>query len=270
MRHQLNIGQKLAVEQLEDRMVLSGTVTAQLSGGVLTITGDANANAIKVFQTGSTVAGATIMVEGFSTGISVGGKISGFKSFVGVTDIAINLGAGNDSLVFNNTKLTGGIDITMGAGSDVLQMTNVVAQGTEKLHGQFGIFIDMGDAGNSLVAGNDIAMLANVSTTTNGIKILAGPGSDFVGLNTVKVPTTGSGNSKLLLIETAAAKKAVVSLYNCTAGNAIFDLGHILGGSSTTPGSTGVLTGTSNNITTQTIDQIGFTSRSGDLVNNKI
>jgi hypothetical protein len=271
MRHQIN-SQKLAVEQLEDRTVLSGTVTAQLAGGVLTLTGDANANAIRVFQTGTTLAGATVTVAGNYTPISVAGKLSGFKTFTGVTDIKVSLGAGNDSLVFTNTKLSGGVDIVMGAGSDVLQMSNIQAQGTEKLNNQFGIFIDMADSGNNNIGdGNDIAMLGNVSMTTNGFKILAGPGSDFVGLNAVKVPTTGGGNAQTLLVETGSGKGDRVTLVNCTAGNAIFDFGNLLNnGSTITPGTNGALSGSGNNITTQTIDFVGSTSHSGDLVSNKV
>lgn len=271
MRHQSHIGPKLAVEQLEDRTVLSGTVTAQLSGGILTLTGDANANNIRVFQSGSTLAGATVTVAGYYTPISVAGKLSGFKTFTGVTDIKVSLGAGNDSLVFTNTKLSGGIDIVMGAGNDVLQMSNVQAQGTEKLHNDLGMFIDMGDASNNnLGDGNDTAMLTNVSMTTDGFELLAGPGSDFVGLNTVRVPTTGDGNSQSLIVETGSGTKDRVSLYNCTAGSALFDFGNLLNnGSSITPGTSGVLSGTSNHLTTQTIDFVGSTSHTGDLTTNK-
>jgi hypothetical protein len=112
------------LELLENRLTPSGNVTAALSGGNLTITGDAQANGIALSQP---AAGAITITPDATT--RVNGKAAGTPvTFMNVTgNVAINLGAGNDSLTFDlshgNLAVVGNLTATFGNGSPTVATT---------------------------------------------------------------------------------------------------------------------------------------------------
>jgi hypothetical protein len=72
----------LQVESLEARDLPAGTVTAAFAGGVLTLTGDAQANSLEV-----RISNGNVTLKG-----TKGTAIAGGTSFAGVVDINIVLG----------------------------------------------------------------------------------------------------------------------------------------------------------------------------------
>src|SRR5690349_13084822 len=90
----------LRFERLEDRALLTGTVTATNLGGVLTITGDGSSNTIAVHQTASSEGTISVQIQGFGTKINNLDTAATGNSFTftGVTDISISMLGGNDAL----------------------------------------------------------------------------------------------------------------------------------------------------------------------------
>src|SRR5262245_66613857 len=82
-------------DRLEDRWTPAGNVTASLSFGTLTLTGDALSNSIDISQTGF----ESYEITGFATTITRGGVVTPAGTPVtisGVANIVANLGGGAD------------------------------------------------------------------------------------------------------------------------------------------------------------------------------
>jgi hypothetical protein len=92
------------VELLESRIALAGDVTAQLIGGHLVITGDAQANAFEIFETvGGTISAVAYVLKSLDDSTTINGSSQPF-TISGVTrDVRISLGAGDDLLRVGKT-----------------------------------------------------------------------------------------------------------------------------------------------------------------------
>lgn len=111
----------LGLESLENRCLLAGNVSASVSGDVLNITGDNLGNTISVESAGA----GKVQVRGFATSVN---------------------GNPNAVQVFN---VSGGINIRMNAGPDVVRVTNMVIGGD--------LNVDLGQGNNELLLGQSAA-----------------------------------------------------------------------------------------------------------------
>jgi hypothetical protein len=239
MRKPNGSARKLGYERLEARLVLNGTVTASLPNpGELHLDGDGVANILSIHQVGNSLGGANIQVIGAATKINntvPGTPATGYVfTFTGVNTLVIDLAGGNDVLKLYNTTVTGEVDIVMGAGNDVLTMTNVRSTVEESS-------IQMGD-------GTNVAAFTNVSV--NGFNFNGGSGRDIVALNSVN---TGSQFN----IDLHGGSMNTLTVVNCSADE----------GSFKDDGSDGIVTGVRNHFGAQTI--VGFKFRSGDLMHDE-
>ncbi len=154
---------KPQMEQLESRETPAGNITVGVFGGVLTIRSDDGSHAFNISGTGQrSVAirpdpGCTI--NGLAQDVVfVGGVTRGFD---------IQLGNGNDSVVFSGVDGRDYISINTGGGDDFVHMVN----GTNSRHSTW---VVTGD-------GNDVIII-NGSTFREHLAIEAGAGNDIVDL----------------------------------------------------------------------------------------
>jgi hypothetical protein len=137
---------RLGLERLEDRTV--PTTSAVLSNGVLTLTGDANANDITITE--QPTSGSYLVAAADLAGTPV--------SFNGVSSIAADLGAGADSFTFNGdasvgSQLSGTLSVK-GAGSltiDLNARVNIGGQVTVN-HSETDV-LDLGITGEGTTIG---------------------------------------------------------------------------------------------------------------------
>jgi hypothetical protein len=208
---------KARFECLEDRNLMASNVTAALTGGALSLTGDNNANYLIVHQTGAN----RFQVQGINTNIHFGSQTSRSITFSGVTDIGFIMRGGNDSVTVYNTSLTGSMGVEMGKGNDVLSITNLRAD----------------NLGVNLDQGNDVAAILKVTTPDDGaVGVSAGDGRDAVALNTVR--TNGLG------VEMGPGNFDSLAVAFCTAEFAGF---------ADTGGTNGVLTRVGNHFDSETV-----------------
>jgi hypothetical protein len=202
-------------ECLENRNLMAGNVTATLTGGMLLLTGDNNANGLVVHQTGSN----RFQVQGVATHIKFGAQNAYSFTFSGVTDIAFNMRGGNDSVTVYNSSLTGSMAAEMGTGNDALSVTNLRAD----------------NLGVNLDQGNDVAALFKVSTPNDGaVGVSAGDGRDTVALNSITTAALG--------LEMGPGNFDALAVAFCTAD---------IAGFADTGGTNGVLTRAGNRFGTQ-------------------
>jgi Ca2+-binding RTX toxin-like protein len=137
--HRLRHAVATVVESLESRRLYS--VTATSAGGVLTVTGDDNANAITVSRT----AGGTLLVNGGAV------NITGSPATVStIQTISISGLGGNDNLKLDETNgVLPKANISGGDGFDVL----TGGSGADTLHGDGGNDLLFGNGGNDQLFG---------------------------------------------------------------------------------------------------------------------
>jgi hypothetical protein len=105
-------------DRLEARDVPAGNVTASFHRGVLTITGDDEANLLSITGDGS-----TLTITGTDTTIN---GSDGPVSFRQVRrSLNVNLGDGDDSLDISHVKLLRGLNVNLGEGNDTLNVDHV-------------------------------------------------------------------------------------------------------------------------------------------------
>ncbi|MBL8819345.1 MAG: hypothetical protein JNL58_25155 [Planctomyces sp.] len=154
-------------EILETRQVPAGFVLASVSAGVLTITGDNQANNIQVNPN----ADGSVTVRGRSL-TSVNGSLFSAATFTGVQNITVQMNGGNDTVAVGNGDVDSTIpvdlNIDMGAGADTVDLRR-------------------------LTVGDDV-------------QILTGDGNDLVRLEQLKVGGLGvNSNQNDLLVDTSRA-----------------------------------------------------------------
>jgi len=104
-------------ESLEARLLLSGDVTATLSGGTLHVRGDVEGNEIAITETDP----GTFTVTGTDT--TVNGEAS--ATFEGVTgNVIIRMGEGDDTVTVDAADIAGRMIIRLGGGDDTVTVTD--------------------------------------------------------------------------------------------------------------------------------------------------
>ena len=224
----------MRLERLEDRNLPAGMVTVGVDSqtGVLTITGDNQANEIVIHQVASPVPPGMFIptmlgyrIRGIDTkvreinddsGFGVAAQRSPARSAVTIwwgTEIHINLAGGQDSLRIYNTSLAGPLTIDMGWGSDTLRMKNVHVLSTQasKSAASAPLNVNLGD-------GADRTILDNVTSATD-LNIDAGAGRDRCTVRQVAAGTTGSGGA--LAVEMGSGKHDFLRIVQAIADNAL-------------------------------------------------
>jgi hypothetical protein len=166
---------RLGFQPLEDRTLMAGDVGAVLSGGTLTLTGDANANDVQVIQNidqnGALIPG-DFSVVGYST------TINGHSSahFTGVGNLNASLGSGDDTFrigpfasptpLANNATLPGYLFINLGDGHNELHLNGTTVGGQA--------IISSGDSFDQLFVRG---------TFYHDLQINSGGSADFIQVN---------------------------------------------------------------------------------------
>jgi hypothetical protein len=150
-----------------------------------------------------------------------------------VVIIGIDLAGGRDSLNLFNTTVADGIQVQMGGGHDIANVSN--------LH--CGLF-------SLSLGGGNVASISNVTALAGGFGVVSNNGNNVIALNDV---STG-GN---LLEAELSGKSNTVAVVNCVADRGLFS----------DSGADGVLSGVGNAFQQQTVDTFQF--RFGDLKNDE-
>lgn len=168
-----------SIERLENRMMLAGDVTAQVTGGNLVLTGDLSSNRVSIKQISATE--FEVQGQGNTT---INTNSTPFSA-TGVTgSITANLGAGHDSIKVSG-DIAADLNITTAEGNDRVTVYDATVAGN--------LTVDAGDGHNDVYLRN-IGVTGNFSVTT-------GTGSDevYVARVTAAVGTvnTGEGHDNL-------------------------------------------------------------------------
>lgn len=177
----------VTLETLERRTVLAGAVTATLTDGVLTLTGDAEANSVIISsdQTAGDVLLRGAVGGDTATSIVVDGEEPvDSLSLSGVTDIVLDLRGGADSVVVTDLDLAGSLTGSLGAGQDtvIIGSNDSVNTGvtlndeSELTAGEVAIGENVDLRANG---GADLLRLAN-ATITGDLSFNGGVGNDRV------------------------------------------------------------------------------------------
>jgi hypothetical protein len=198
---------RLAAESLEHRLLLAGNVTASVSGGSLTIRGDALGNGIAVTQLDAD----SYVVSGFATDGTADGatRVNGQTTsqvFNNVRyDINIDLGAGDDTLTLENDAATNEAFAEFATGQLVVVVPTTgtardfATTNPDRIDVQRNLIVRLGD-------GNDFALLDfDVGIRSGGsITLDSGTGNDNVYVDTAlsrrnATFRTGAGNDLLAI-----------------------------------------------------------------------
>jgi len=198
---------RLVMERLEDRENPNGTVTASLSaGGVLSITGDALDNDIRLQMTAT----GAIITGLNGTQIKVNGNVGASGTITGdIKHIHARLLAGNDTVAIDAAlpfALSGNATFDLGAGNNRLDLATAAALNiggnlaVRAAAGADTINVSGGLAAGSTVTGNASILLGTGGSSVNiqnltinggaGLRVAAGAGVDDVTLDGV-VATRG-------------------------------------------------------------------------------
>lgn len=179
----------MALEMLERRTVLAGSVTASVSSGILTITGDAQANNVVISSgptAGEVVLRGALSGNSASSATELVGDVDGDGelSFSGVSGIVLDLGNGADRVLVTDLDLAGGITGDLGAGNDTVTIGSSAAatRGTRLNDGgrlTAGEVTIGGDVDLSGGAGADVLRLADANVTGN-LAFVGGVGNDRI------------------------------------------------------------------------------------------
>ncbi|MCA9035226.1 MAG: peptidylprolyl isomerase [Planctomycetaceae bacterium] len=198
---QQNIRVMTADLPLEKRLLLAGNALVNVSGGNVSISGDADNNAIEL-----TTIGGNVVVRGLQ-GTTINGN-AGSLIVAENTDtlngrLVVRLGEGNDSFLLSRSVIVNGSAvIDAGNGNDDIGSTGSTIRGSLEVHGRQGdnqiSFSDSTVDGRLWIKtkrGSDIVSLKNV--TVNGrLKIKTGAGEDGVSLDNVTVSDKTSIHTK--------------------------------------------------------------------------
>ena len=199
----------------------SGNVTATVSNGTLTITGDGQANTVVIYVDQS---GATLVAGGGGT--TVNGLNSAFAAGVSGNTIA-DLGAGNDQLVVFGTSIPAGtgtgdaIRIETGAGDDRVSISQVNAGRT----------VTIANSSGSDVRRIQASQLAGLSLTGSGSSAIEN--SSLNG--NLSANSSGAGNTVIVNSNIAGTTNIVGS----AVSDAVIAARSIFGGTFTASGGVG-------------------------------
>lgn len=243
------------LESLEPRLAPAGIVNITVSGGVLTLTGDASANNIEVVDTGY----GAWTISGVGTQFTLNGTGAPFSS----TTIAVqnsikaSLGGDNDNLQLNGLEMRGTVSVLGGDGKDALSLFQCSTLGA--------VIFDGGNANDDLSitegfhggitfkggTGLDAVTLVD-STFTKAVSLNFGAGSSafFVNGNTTlhaglstqatgiagDVHTYEVSNADLIIEGAVSIKATGAGAMSLRLGDFVSDSIHVAGAFAVTGG----------------------------------
>lgn len=197
------------LESLEQRLAPAGIITLSTAGGVLTITGDADANAIQILDIPETGQWQINNPAGQNTTFVLNGAtIAAGTTIAPQNGIKANLGGGDDTFEFRSSvkisslQLAGGVNLNMGAGNDQVKLGNFAGQ--ELVTGALNV--DLGDG--------DDTFSSTLGIVAQGVaKVAGGGGNDSVRFETTSSQVflkgltvdLGKGDNSLLVNSTSLA-----------------------------------------------------------------
>jgi Ca2+-binding RTX toxin-like protein len=179
---------RLLIESLEARCTPAGNVAAVLSGTTLVITGDAQDNQIQIINPPSYF--PIVLINGLS-GTQVNGASSAWFPASAVNSIVIQMGQGNDEVYLGGGPpglgVPGSLNVDLGAGDDELLFINTTVNGSTTIRGRAGnddiLFNGFNTLKGSVLAdlaqGND-RFEASDDSFNKSLTILGGAGNDGV------------------------------------------------------------------------------------------
>ena len=275
-------------EALENRALLTSNVVANVDiNGNLTVTGMGGSDHVFMQATKNN----TWQIQGVKT------KING-KSNIAIENvtgnITVDLGDGKNLLEIQGSTISGNLSITTGNQQDQVDIWDSTIHGALTYSGGGGndnlwisrvtddtaaplSSIDMGDGNDSvsfdrfsvsnltvnLGAGKDSLKITDsqfVGGSTEQLTVLAGTGRDSVSLTKVQTSDLTVDMGDASVVGTSSGNRDRLATTQVTATNAILWDSFGIKGS---------ISGSKDIIAHQTIDLVGFSSRSGDLKNNK-
>ncbi|MBA4019012.1 MAG: hypothetical protein C0483_17730 [Pirellula sp.] len=208
---------RLNVESLEDRLNLAGNVVVALSGGTLSVTGDAKDNSVTIEQISATVVRVTgndttdLAGNTVATTVKFGNSTAAFQDITVAAAIGLKvvMGAGNDTAALQDGSVKS-LSVDMGAGSDNVIISNATVTGNSATNIKLGGSENQGD---NFTATNFSAALSQVTINAGGgenginlttgsarsLEINGGSQDDYVNVSDVAVNgnvriNTGSGD----------------------------------------------------------------------------
>lgn len=271
--------------RLEDRMTPAGNVTAVVSGGILTVVGDAAANQIWIAGAGNTSAviravDSTTTINGQTGPVTLDGITVGFN---------ISTGAGDDVLVMSGLNAWKSLTIDMGAGNDAVNMFGVYVwrdatigtgagnDGLQIVNSRFYRYsgVDMGDDHDAIIIGQSLFYNNTYIGGGTGFNTLTADNSQFLGFvekggfTNVFVPPTPPDNTPPTANNdtgtvTRGASTTINVAANDVANTGTLNLASIVVTSPPTAGTAavninGTITYTSNSASTATTDTFRYT-----------
>ncbi|MEZ6058726.1 MAG: hypothetical protein R3C19_00020 [Planctomycetaceae bacterium] len=181
------------IEKLEDRLLLTGNVSVEISRGDIRISGDRSDNVISITldNTGLTISGANgTTVNRVQRLVIPPGRIP-----AEIDDVFINMAGGNDTVQANiaGVSVRHDVRVNLGAGNDRLTVTGgSVGRDATVLGGpgndvvQWEMFSVADDLNVLLGGGNNSLTLTNGEVGDNAT-IFGGGGIDLIFVNSVQV-----------------------------------------------------------------------------------
>jgi hypothetical protein len=193
----------LALEPLEARAVPAGVVVAQMSAGVLTLTGDAAANGVTLRLSSAPGPDVELIPDATTTirtgpGPGVPGQTATLEQYPRA--LVVRLGAGADTFAVapgSDLSLNGGATFDLGTGANVLDLATTgffqvvgrlrvtAGDGYDdvRLTGNFlaGATLTLGDGGSRLRA-DDVLI-----DGPTGLRVVAGDGDDEIELTETRI-----------------------------------------------------------------------------------
>jgi hypothetical protein len=217
---------QLFVEGLERRELLAGNVLVTLTGGNLTVTGDANENFITIYQQTN----GQFTIEGQGEEV-----FSGPTTGIIARSITVNLGAGDDAVTIAAqpvevgqellpASVVRGVTVNGGDGSDGIVVSVVGRQlGTQFVIPTTAITIDGGaPVSGSEALQDDVIAIENSSAGL--VTVRTGVGDDTVNLSSVLAVTLNVDTGAVVLPQ-GATDLDQVNAFSVTAATATFNLG---------------------------------------------
>lgn len=168
------------LEPLEQRLAPAGIVALNLSGSLLSITGDAFGNEIGISEAGGMWTAEAL--PGSSTEFSLnGGPLLSSVTFAAPASIRANLGAGDDVLLLSGLTLSGTLKVNAGDGGDTLDLTSTAISGA--------VSVNMGHGADYFTAGGDLFF-------GRGMNVNMGTGADYFEVNASTLLSNAAINAR--------------------------------------------------------------------------
>ncbi len=202
-------GLQLRLEALEERIAPAGAILAEIRGGNLVITGDADANDIVIDNAG--LAAGQVRLTSGADATEINGGVGPVILDGFTRGIAMKMGDGDDSVDLDGLDIDGGVAADMGDGADALAFDLTVVHGNLK--------VKMGDGDDFF--GTELSFFDN-------LKVDMGDGENDIVVNDSQLLGTASfkagfGGDTFVLHNTATDKTLSVDMGNGDAGININD-----------------------------------------------